>query len=344
MEFGISMFADLYHNAETGKRQAPADRIRELMEEIKLADEAGLDVFGIGEHHREDYAVASPEIILAAAATITKRIKLSSAVTVLSSADPVKIFQDFSTVDLLSGGRTEITAGRGSFTESFPLFGYNMKDYNDLFEEKLDLLLKLNANERVSWSGKFRAALKNQPVFPRPYHKELPVWIAVGGTPESVQRAARLGLPMVIAIIGGDPKQFEPYYQYYKTEYTRQGHDPAQMQLGLHSHVFIGDEDKATADFYFPYYSAQMSKIGAERGWHGYSRQQYEMGRSKNGALFVGDPEAVAEKIVDVTKLFGLTRFVAHMDVGAPPHKELMHSIELFADKVVPIVKKSLGN
>lgn len=340
MELGISMFADLAEDSN-GKKQPAQQRLQELMEEIKLADETGLDAFGIGEHHRPDYAVSSPQIILAAAATITKQIKLGSAVTVLSSADPVKIYQDFATVDLLSNGRAEVTAGRGSFIESFPLFGYDLKDYGALFEEKLELLLKINAQETVTWKGKFRAELKEQQVLPRTFREKLPVWIAVGGTPESVQRAARLGLPLVIAILGGDPAQFASYYRYYREEYLRQGHDPATMQLGLHVHSFVGDTD-SIADTHFPYYSAQMSRIGKERGWASYSRAQYEAGRGKNGALFVGDPAALVDKILAVQELFGLTRFMAHMDVGGPPHKELMRSIELFGTKVAPEVRKAL--
>lgn len=340
MELGISMFADLAEDS-SGKKQPAQQRLLELMEEIKLADEVGLDAFGIGEHHRPDYAVSSPQIVLAAAATVTSRIKLGSAVTVLSSADPVKIYQDFATVDLISGGRAEITAGRGSFIESFPLFGYDLKDYAALFEEKLELLLKINGQETLSWKGRFRAELKEQMVLPRAAGQKLPVWIAVGGTPESVQRAARLGLPLVIAILGGNPAQFAPYYQYYREEYVRQGHDPAKIQLGVHVHSFVGDTS-AVGDTYFPYYAAQMGRIGKERGWAAYSKAQYEAGRGKDGALFVGDPAAMVDKILAVQELFGLTRFMAHMDVGGPPHKELMRSIELFGTKVAPEVRKAL--
>ena len=341
MELGISMFADLAEDGN-GKKQPAQQRLQELIEEIKLADETGLDAFGIGEHHRPDYAVSSPQIILAAAATVTKKIKLGSAVTVLSSSDPVKIYQDFATVDLLSNGRAEITAGRGSFIESFPLFGYELKDYNALFEEKLELLLKINAQESLSWKGRFRAELKEQQVLPRAVHAQLPVWIAVGGTPESVQRAARLGLPLVIAILGGNPAQFSAYFQYYREEYVNHGHDPANMQLGVHVHSFTGETDKI-ADTYFPYYAAQMSRIGKERGWPVYSRAQYESGRGKDGALFVGDPSALVDKILALQEMFGLTRFMAHMDVGGPPHTALMRSIELFGTKVAPEVRKALS-
>lgn len=343
MELGVSMFADLYFDPSTGKRQSAHARAKELLEEIKLADEVGLDVFGIGEHHRADYLVSSPEIILAAAAHITKRIKLSSAVTVLSSSDPVRIYQNFATVDLLSDGRAEITAGRGSFIESFPLFGYHLNDYHELFEEKLDLLLKINEQSPLTWEGRFRAALKNQEIFPRSLQSKLPVWIAVGGTPESVQRAAKYGLPLVIAILGGDPRQFSPFFKYYRDEYLRNGHDAAQMQSAIHVHTFVG-QDKSVADFYFPYYSAQMARIGKERGWQGYSKAQYDMGTGKDGALFIGEPAALVDKILMVQETFGLTRFMAHMDVGAPPHRDLMKSIELFGTKVAPEVRKALAS
>ncbi len=343
MELGISMFADLHLDETNGKRQSAGMRLKELMTEIKLADELGLDVFGIGEHHRADYAVSSPEIILAAAATVTKNIILSSAVTVLSSADPVKVYQDFATIDLLSNGRAEITAGRGSFIESFPLFGFDLDDYNDLFEEKLNLLLKINSESPINWKGRFRPELKNQQIFPRPLQAKLPVWIAVGGTPGSVERAARLGLPLVIAILGGDPRQFAPFYKFYREEYIRNGHNPADMGLGLHVHTFLGENGTTTANNYFPYYAAQMKRIGAERGWPAYSKSQYEMNLGKNGALFIGDPSAITDKILMMHELFGLTRFVAHMDVGAPPHAELLKSIELFGNVVAPAVRKALA-
>lgn len=342
MELGIGMFGDLAMDAKTGKPADAKIRLQEILEEIKLADEVGLDVFGLGEHHRPDYAVSSPEIVLAAAAAITKNIKLTSTVTVLSSAEPVKVYQDFSTIDLLSNGRAEIGVGRGSFIESFPLFGYDLKDYDRLFEEKLDLLLNINNNEVVNWKGKLRAPVVNQTVYPRALNNgKLPIWIAVGGTPESVIRAARLGLPLVIAIIGGMPKQFQPLVQLYKDEYAANGHDINQMQLGIHSHTFVCDDPKVV-DGYFNNYAAQMNRIGRDRGWPAYSKAQYEGGRSKEGALFIGDPSEVADKILYMHELFGITRFVAHMDVGAPDHALMMKSIELFGNKVAPIVRKAL--
>ncbi|MCO6496677.1 MAG: LLM class flavin-dependent oxidoreductase [Chitinophagaceae bacterium] len=339
MEIGIGMFGDLRFDKQKNLYQKPSERLHELIEEVKLADELGVDVFAMGEHHRPDYAVSSPEIVLAALATVTKRIKLSSGVSVLSSADPVKLYQDFSTIDLMSDRRVEIMAGRGSFIESFPLFGYELKDYNALFEEKLDLLLQLNTTETLTWRGKFRAPIEEQTVYPRP-GRELPVWIAVGGTPNSVLRAARLGLPIIFAIIGGMPSQFLPLIDYYKEQYKQFGHDPAKMEIGVHSHTFIADTQGEILSDYFPYYAAQMDRIGRERGWSPYTRAQFMGGMSEHGALFMGDADAVAEKIIRTIEMFKLTRFVAHIDVGAPLHKETMKTIELYGTKVIPAVKK----
>jgi probable LLM family oxidoreductase len=342
MEIGISMFGDLAFDQSTKSFQPAQQRIQEILEEIKLADEVGLDVFGIGEHHRPDFSVSSPEIILAAAAGITKNIKLTSSVTVLSSTDPVRVYQNFSSLDLVSNGRAEITVGRGSFIESFPLFGYNLNDYAGLFTEKLELLKIINENDTVNWKGKYRAALVDQQVLPRAVDNHLDIWIAVGGTPESVVRAARLGFPLIIAIIGGMPKQFQPFFQLYKDEYLKAGHDPAKMQLATHSHGLIGDSAQATADNYFPHYAQQMNRIGKDRGWAPYSKAQFEGGRTKDGALFVGDVDQVVDKILYHQEMFGLTRFLLHMDVGAPPHKDLMRTIELLGTKVKPAVDKAL--
>ena len=278
-------------------------------------------------------------MVLSAAASITKNIKLMSAVTVLSSAEPVKVYQDFSTLDLISGGRAEIGVGRGSFIESFPLFGYNLNDYHELFEEKLDLLLKINSQENVTWKGNLRAPMENQTVYPRATKNgKLPVWIAVGGTPESVLRAARLGLPLVVAIIGGLPRQFKPLIDFYKQEYLKNGHNPEEMQIGIHSHTLVS-EDPEVIDKYFENYAAQMNRIGSSRGWAPYTKMQYEGGRSKEGALFIGNSDEVAEKINTVKEMFGLTRYIAHMDVGAPSHEVMMKSIELFGTKVSEKVK-----
>ena len=328
------MFGDLAFDKETGKFANPQQKLQEILAEIKLADELGIDVFALGEHHRPDYVVSSPEMVLSAAASITKNIKLMSAVTVLSSAEPVKVYQDFSTLDLISGGRAEIGVGRGSFIESFPLFGYNLNDYHELFEEKLDLLLKINTQENVTWKGNLRAPMENQTVYPRATKNgKLPVWIAVGGTPESVLRAARLGLPLVVAIIGGLPRQFKPLIDFYKKEYLRHGHNPDEMQIGIHSHTLVS-EDPEVIDGYFENYADQMNRIGSSRGWAPYTKMQYEGGRSKEGALFIGNSDEVAEKINMVKEMFGLTRYIAHMDVGAPNHEVMMKSIELFGTKV----------
>lgn len=343
MELGIGMFGDLSFDPLTGKPREAKVKLKEILEQIKLADEVGLDVFGLGEHHRPDYAVSSPEIVLAAAASITKNIKLTSTVTVLSSADPVKVYQDFSTIDLISEGRAEIAVGRGSFIESFPLFGYDLKDYAELFEEKLDLLLNINNNEIVNWKGKLRAPVVNQTVLPRATNNgQLPIWIAVGGTPESVLRAARLGLPLIVAIIGGMPKQFQPLIEYYKEEYINHGHDVAKMQIGLHSHSFLSNEQSSIDDYYLNY-AGQMDRIGASRGWPPYGRSQYNGGRSKEGALFIGNSNEVADKILYMHELFGITRFIGHTDVGDPSHAAQMKSIELFGTQVAPIVRKALA-
>lgn len=342
IELGIGMFGDVQIDPVTGKVQPAAERMQQIIEEIKLMDEVGVDFFGMGEHHREDYAVASPEIILAAAATVTKNIKLGSAVSVLSSADPVKLFQDFSTVDILSNGRAEIMAGRGSFIESFPLFGYDLKDYAALFEEKLDLLLRLNKQDTVTWSGKFRKPLVNQQIFPRPVHGSLPIWVAVGGTTSSVIRAGKLGLPVMFAIIGGAPENFKPLFEVYQQAWVDNGHDMKDFQVGVHMHSFFGEDSRSVADKYYPIYAAQMNRIGASRGWPPYQRQQYDFGRSIHGHLVVGDVNQSVEKILHIIELFGLTRFSAHMDVGSPDHTDMMKAIELYGTKIVPKVKEAL--
>ena len=339
MELGIGMFGDLQIDPQTGKIQATQERIQEIIEEIKLMDEVGVDFFGMGEHHRADYAVASPEIILAAAATVTNRIKLGSAVSVLSSADPVKLYQDFATVDLLSNGRAEIMAGRGSFIESFPLFGFDLKDYSGLFEEKLDLLLRLNKMDTINWTGKYRPSLINQSVYPRPVNNSMPIWIAVGGTTESVIRAGKLGLPVMFAIIGGSPINFKPLFEIYQQAYLDNGHDPEKFQVGVHMHSFFGADSKEVADWYYPYYSNQMNRIGASRGWPPYQKSQYDYGRSRHGHLIVGDVKESVDKILQMQETFGLTRFSAHMDVGSPDHSKMMKAIEIYGNEIIPKVK-----
>jgi probable LLM family oxidoreductase len=342
MELGISMFGDLAIDANTGKFQSPQQRLTEIIEEVKLMDEVGLDYFGIGEHHRPDYAVSSPEILLAAAASVTKNIKLGSAVTVLSSADPVKTYQNFSMIDALSNGRAEIMAGRGSFIESFPLFGYELHDYEALFTEKLDLLLTLNNHEKVSWKGRFRPALEEQVLYPRPTQEKLPIWIAVGGTPSSVIRAARLGLPLMVAIIGGSPIQFKPLVDLYRREYLEAGHDPKDMRVGIHAHGLFGEDTKVLSDQYFPLYAAQMDRIGRTRGWQPYHRSQFEMGKSVQGALFIGEANEMVDKILYLQDHFELDRFAIHMDVGSPNHATMMKSIEIFGNEIAPQIRKAL--
>lgn len=342
MELGIGMFGDL-HVTEQGITIPTGQRLREMMEEIKLMDELGLDFFGIGEHHRNEYAVSTPEIILAAAAPITKNIRLGSAVSVLSSADPVRLYQQYASIDLLSGGRAELVVGRGSFTESFPLFGFNLSDYDILFEEKLDLLFQINQHQKVSWKGGFRSPLVNQEVLPRAFHKLLDMWIAVGGTPESVLRAGRYGLPVIFAIIGGSPGQFKPLFDYYRKVYEHFKHPVDQLKTGVHMHAFFGDNSNTVADQYFPRYAAQMNRIGKERGWSPYTRDQFEFGRGEEGALIIGEANEAIDKILQLHETLGFTRFAAHMDVGGPSHKDLMKSIEIFGTSIAPAIRKALN-
>jgi probable LLM family oxidoreductase len=342
MEIGITTFVENTPDPGTGKLLSPHERMNNLMEEIVLADQVGLDVFAIGEHHRPDFIVSSPAIVLAAAAVKTGNIKLSSAVTVLSSDDPVRVFQDFAHIDLLSKGRTEIMAGRGSFIESFPLFGYDMKDYNSLFIEKLELLMELNKHEKVSWEGKHRAPINNLGIYPRPYQPELPIWVAIGGTPESVVRTAGYGLPMALAIIGGMPERFVPLTDLYKQTYKSSGHNPEKLQLAINSHGYIADDSQKAADEFYGPYAHVMSKIGRERGWPPMNRNHYEMMRDTGGSLLVGSPQQVTEKILYEYELFGNTRFLLHISVGTMPHAGVMKAIELLGTEVAPAVKKSL--
>jgi probable LLM family oxidoreductase len=341
MELGIGMFGDLHMN-KNGETQPAGQRLKELIEEIKLMDQVGLDFYGIGEHHRPDYAVSTPEIIIAAAATVTKNIKLGSAVSVLSSSDPVRLYQSFATIDLISDGRAELMAGRGSFIESFPLFGYSLDDYDELFEEKLELLLKINKENPITWKGKFRPALNRQQILPRAVNNELSIWIAVGGTPESVLRAGKHGLPVIFAIIGGNPAQFKPLFEYYKKVYEHFAHDRNKFRVGVHMHAFFGDDSKKIADEYYPIYSAQMDRVGRSRGWPPYQEQQYIAGRGINGHLIIGDANESIDKILHMHELFGLNRFSAHMDVGGPSHKLMMRSIEIYGAKIAPKVREAL--
>lgn len=343
MEIGITTFVENTPDPDTGKLLSPHERLMNLMEEIELADQLGLDVFSIGEHHRPDFVVSSPAVILAAAAVKTKNIRLSSAVTVLSSDDPVRVFQDFAQVDLLSKGRAEIMAGRGSFIESFPLFGNDLKDYDSLFTEKLELLIELNKSEKITWEGKHRPSIENRGVYPRPYQKELPIWVAVGGTPASVVRAASLGLPMTLAIIGGMPERFVPFTQLYKETYKRAGHDPAKLQLAINSHGYIADDSRKAADEFYGPYAYLMSQIGRERGWSPMTREHYELMREPKGSLLVGSPQQVIDKILYNHELFGNTRFLLQITVGTLPHAKVMRAIELLGTVVAPAVKKAIG-
>lgn len=340
MELGFYTFADVTASSQTGEMIDPAQRLRNLMEEIELADQVGLDVFGVGEHHRPEFAVSAPAVVLAAAAERTKKIRLTSAVTVLSSDDPVRVFQNFATLDLLSGGRAEIMAGRGSFIESFPLFGYDLDDYDTLFEEKLDLLLRLRESERVTWSGQHRPALNDLGVYPRPLQNPLPVWIAVGGTPASVARAGLLGLPLALAIIGGEPAHFAPLVDLYRKAVQQGGHDAPALPVGINSIGYIADTSQEAGDEFFPAYSAMMNKIGKERGWSPMSRRNFDALRTLRGALMVGSPEEVTEKILYQHEIFGHQRFLLQSSVGAISHSKIMHAIELFGTKVAPVVRR----
>jgi probable LLM family oxidoreductase len=337
MELGVYSFAEVTGGAE------PAQRLRDLLEEIELAEEVGLDVYGLGEHHRPDYASSAPAVILAAAASRTSRIRLSSAVTVLSSDDPVRVFQDFATLDLLSGGRAEIMAGRGSFVESFPLFGYDLADYDSLFAEKLELLLKLRRSEQVTWSGRHRPALHALGVYPRPVQDLLPVWLAVGGNPPSAMRAGTLGLPMALAIIGGQPERFAPLVELYRQAAKRVGHAVELLPVSINSHGFVADSSKAAADEFFGPYADVMTKLGRERGWSPMTRRDFDAMTDRRGAVVLGSPEQVAEKIVFQHGIFGHQRFLMQMSVGTMPHRAVLRSIELFGTEVAPRVASELA-
>lgn len=342
MELGIFTFADYTADLKTGIKIAPEQRMKDLIEEIVLADKVGLDVFGIGEHHRPDYLVSAPIIPLSAGAALTKNIRLTSAVTVLSSDDPVRVFQQYSELDLLSNGRAEIMAGRGSFIESFPLFGYDLDEYDELFEEKLDLLLRIRENEKVNFVGRFRANIDNLGVYPRPKQNPLPIWIAVGGNPESVERAGRLGLPLSLAIIGGYPQQFAPLMEIYKKAAKDAGHDPKKLKISINSHGYIAEKREDAVEEYFPVFEHMMNKIGKERGWGMIDRKHYENEISEHGAVVLGTPEEVAEKILWEHALFGNSRFLLQISISTMPHDKVMSAIELLGTKVAPIVKKEL--
>ena len=344
MQIGVYTFVETRTDPKSGQPVDTAKVFADLLDEIELADNVGLEIFGVGEHHRADFMVSAPAVVLAAAAARTRNIRLTSAVSVLSSDDPVRVYQEFATLDLISNGRAEIMAGRGSFIESFPLFGYNLDDYDALFSEKLELLLNIRDNVRVTWSGKHRAALNNQAVYPRALQMPLPVWVAVGGTPRSVVRAATLGLPLAIAIIGGEPERFAPLVELYHEAARRASVDQKKLAVGINGHGFIADNANAARDACFPHYSEAMARIGRERGWPPMSRAQFDAACRLSGALAVGDPDAVIEKILYQHRFFGHQHYLMQMSVGAMPHDLMMRSIELLGSVVAPAVRKALGD
>ena len=332
MELGIYTFVERSNDISAEQR------MRDLMDEIELADQVGLDVFGVGEHHRPDYIISAPAVVLAAASQRTKRIRLTSAVSVISSDDPVRVFEEFATLDLLSNGRAEIMAGRGSFIESFPLFGHDLDDYDSLFAEKLQLLLKLRESEHITWSGQHRAPLTGQGVYPRPVQSPLPIWIAVGGTPQSAVRAGTLGLPMALAIIGGMPERFATFVSYYRQAGRRAGHDESILRLGINSHGFIADTSQQAADQFYGPMSEVMNRIGAERGWPPHSRADYGASLHLRGHLVVGSPQQIVDKILFQHEIFHHDRFLLQ-STGVIPHAQMMRSIELFGTQVAPQVR-----
>jgi len=344
MEIGIDSFVEATLDPSTGETIRPVDRMRDLLDQVQLADEVGLSVFGIGEHHRQEFVASAPAVILAAAAARTHRIRLASAVTVLSSDDPVRVFQSFATVDLISNGRAEIVVGRGSFIESYPLFGLDLDHYDALFTEKLELLLALRENTEVHWSGKFRASLSGQGVYPRPVQNLLPVWIGVGGTPKSFARAETLGLPLMVAIIGGEPRRFRSMVDLYREAGARAGHSADSLRVGVHSPGFLADSTEQAANDLFPSYAQTFTQIGKERGWPPVTRAQFDATRGTTGALLVGDAEAVAEKILYENEVLGgIDRITILLSPGTIVHRKVMHAIEILGTRVMPMVNKELG-
>jgi probable LLM family oxidoreductase len=344
MQIGVDSFAAAISDPASGLSISPVQRMQNLLEEIELADQVGLDVFGIGEHHRAEFLDSAPVVILSAAATRTKNIRLTSAVTVLSAADPVRVFQEFATLDLISNGRAEIVAGRGSFIESYPLFGLRLEDYDSLFSEKLDLLLKIREKTHVNWSGKHRAPLTGQGVYPRPLQNPLPIWIGVGGTPESFARAGMLGLPLMVAIIGGEPKRFRSLIDLYRQAGRRADHSAEKLIVGLHSIGFLGDTTKQAADDFYPGYAHTFTEIGKERGWPPTTRAQFDAVRGPTGALLIGDAETVAEKILYVNDVLGgISRITFQMGVSTLPHQKMLQAIEILGTRVAPILRRELA-
>jgi probable LLM family oxidoreductase len=338
MELGITSFAETIAPALGGEPIGHGERLRQVLDEIVLAEEVGLDVYGLGEHHRPDFASSSPAVVLAAAAGRTSKIRLFPAVSILSTDDPVRVFQQYATLDLVSSGRAELLVGRGSFIESFPLFGYSLEDYNELFAEKLDLLLKIRDNEQISWSGRFRPPIEETGIYPRP-ERPLPVRIAVGGTPQSIVRAATRGLPVALAIIGGQPERFRDLADLHRKTLIESGYDPEEVPLSVHGHGYIADTTDQAAEEFYPSYAAAMTRIGRERGWGPMTQQQFDWMRGPDGSLVLGDPQTVAEKILHWTDVLGVDRFELHMSVGTMPHENVMRTIELLGAKVAPLVR-----
>jgi probable LLM family oxidoreductase len=342
MQVGIDSFAAAFD--ETSRAVNPSERLQDLVKQIERADQVGLDAFGVGEHHRRDFLDSAPAVILGAAAARTQRIRLTSAVTVLSAADPVRVFQEFATLDLLSQGRAEMVVGRGSFVEAFPLFGLRLEDYDSLYAEKLDLLLKIRDNEHVHWSGEYRPALTGQGVYPRPLQNPLPIWVGVGGTPESFVRAGVLGLPLMVAIIGGETRHFRPLIDLYREAGRRAGHSPDQLKVGIHSLGYVAETTQQAADDFFPGYARAFTDVGKERGWRPVTRADFDAQRGSQGALIIGDPDEVVKKIIRHSKaLGGISRITFQMNAASLPHVKLMRAIELIGTQVAPALREELG-
>ncbi|HKR72956.1 MAG TPA: LLM class flavin-dependent oxidoreductase [Candidatus Nitrosocosmicus sp.] len=342
MQVGIDSFAAAHNDSSLSV--SPAERLQQLIEQIEIADQLGLDIFGIGEHHRREFLDSAPTVILAAAAARTRHIRLTSAVTVLSATDPVRLFQEFATLDLISKGRAEMVVGRGSFIEAFPLFGLSLEDYDSLFEEKIDLLLKIRNNEHITWSGKYRPNLNGQGVYPRPLQNPLPIWIGVGGTPESFVRAGVLGLPLMVAIIGGKTHQFRPLIDLYKEAGKQAGHSPDKLKVGIHSLGYVADKTQEAIDDFFPGYAHTMTEIGRERGWPKMTRESFDIQNSSSGALVIGNPHEVIEKILRHSKaLGGISRFTFMMNPGSLPHEKLIQATKLISTQVAPALREQFG-
>jgi probable LLM family oxidoreductase len=338
MELGITTFAETYPSPKTGEKVSPGERLRQVIAEVEQAEQVGLEVYGVGEHHRPDFASSAPAVVLAAAAARTSRVRLFPAVSILSTDDPVRVFQQYATLDLISEGRVELLVGRGSFIESFPLFGYSLSDYDEIFAEKLDLLLQIRDNVKVTWSGVFRTPIEGQGIYPRPHQDPLPVWVAVGGTPQSIVRAASRGLPVALAIIGGSPERFAALAELHRRTLREHGHDPAELPLSVHGHGYVADSDEQAAEEYYQSYAIAMSTIGRERGWGPMTREQFDAMRRPEGSLVLGAPETVATKILRWREILGIDRFMLHISVGTLPHDQVMRSIEMLGTKVRPLL------